>query len=50
MSVRLAIRISISVPIVFTPVLYNNNYYVDGGVINNFPMNLIGIVDKSILN
>lgn len=39
MSVRLAIRISISVPIVFTPVLYNNNYYVDGGVINNFPMN-----------
>ena len=39
MSVRLAIRISISIPILFTPVLYNSNYYVDGCIINNFPMN-----------
>jgi predicted patatin/cPLA2 family phospholipase len=39
MSVKTAIRISISIPIVFNPVLYNDNYYVDGGIINNFPMN-----------
>jgi predicted patatin/cPLA2 family phospholipase len=39
MSVKTAIRISISIPIMFTPVLYNDNYYVDGGIINNFPIN-----------
>lgn len=39
MSVMTAIRISISIPIIFTPVLYNDNYYVDGGVTNNFPIN-----------
>jgi NTE family protein len=39
MSVILAIRISISIPILFTPVKYNNNLYVDGGLFNNFPIN-----------
>ena len=39
MMVGTAIRISISIPIVFTPVHYNNDYYVDGGVTNNFPLN-----------
>lgn len=39
MSVILAIRISISVPIVFTPVIYNDNLYVDGALVNNFPIN-----------
>jgi len=39
MSVILAIRISVSLPAVFTPVLYNNNYYVDGGLKNTFPIN-----------
>ena len=38
MSVITAVRISISIPIFFTPVLYNNNYYVDGCVTNNFPL------------
>ena len=39
MSVITAIRISISVPIVFTPVMYENNLYVDGALVNNFPIN-----------
>jgi predicted acylesterase/phospholipase RssA len=39
MSIITAIRISISIPIIFTPVLYNDNYYVDGGLTNMFPIN-----------
>lgn len=38
MSIVTAIRISMSVPILFTPVLYNSAYYVDGGIKNNFPI------------
>lgn len=38
MSILKAIRISISVPIIFTPILYNDDYYVDGGLVNNFPI------------
>ena len=39
MSVITAIRISISIPIIFTPVIYNNSLYVDGALVNNFPIN-----------
>jgi len=39
MSIVTAIRISISIPFVFTPVLYNNQYYVDGALTNIFPIN-----------
>lgn len=35
-SVLLAIRMSISVPFIFTPVKHNNHYYVDGGISCNF--------------
>jgi predicted acylesterase/phospholipase RssA len=38
MSILLAIRISISIPIVFTPVFYKDEYYIDGGIMNNFPL------------
>jgi predicted patatin/cPLA2 family phospholipase len=38
-SVILAIRMSISIPIIFTPIIYNNDTYVDGGLSNNFPIN-----------
>ena len=38
-SVILALRISISVPVIFTPVSFNNELYVDGGLVNNFPIN-----------
>jgi NTE family protein len=33
-----ALRISISIPIIFTPILYNSDYYIDGAIINNFPI------------
>lgn len=39
MSVITAVRISCSIPVFFTPVLYAGSYYVDGGVKNNFPIN-----------
>ncbi len=36
-----AIRMTASLPIVFTPVQYNNEYYIDGGIINNCPLQSI---------
>ena len=38
MSVLQAVRMSISIPFVFTPVQYNECLYVDGGCIDNFPI------------
>lgn len=38
MSVVTAVRISMSIPVFFTPILYNNCYYVDGSITNNFPI------------
>ena len=34
-SIFLAIRMSISIPLIYTPVLFENNYYVDGALTNN---------------
>ena len=39
MSVILALRMSISIPLMFYPVKYNNNLYIDGSVMNNFGFN-----------
>lgn len=36
-----AIRASISIPLIFTPVLINNQLFVDAGVFNNFPIDFI---------
>jgi predicted acylesterase/phospholipase RssA len=43
LSVLLAVRMSISIPFIFTPVLYNNNIYIDGFITNNFPIDKIDI-------
>lgn len=40
MSVLKSIRISTSVPLYFTPVSYNDKLWVDGCVIDNYPINL----------
>jgi NTE family protein len=49
MSVVQAIRMSISIPFVFTPVQFNNCLYVDGGCIDNFPLKQFsGNVDELI--
>jgi predicted acylesterase/phospholipase RssA len=41
-----AIRISISIPIIFVPVEYNNKLWVDGALMDNYPIHLC----KSHLN
>ena len=40
MNIIKSIRISTSVPIYFTPVLFENKLWVDGGIIDNYPINL----------
>ena len=35
-----AIRISTAIPILFTPIKLDNKYYMDGGMINNFPIEI----------
>jgi len=36
-----AIRMTSALPVVFTPIKYNNEYYIDGGFINNCPLQSI---------
>jgi hypothetical protein len=43
MSVITAIRISCAIPVMFIPVLFENEYYIDGGCINNFPLKYCNI-------
>lgn len=38
MLISLALKITYSVPFVFNKVYYNDDVYVDGGLLNNFPM------------
>ena len=40
MEVLTAIRISMSVPIIFKPVKFENKIWIDGGCLNNFPIDL----------
>jgi len=40
MQVLKAIRISISVPIIFTPCLHEDKIWIDGGIMNNYPIDL----------
>jgi len=40
MQVLKAIRISISIPFIFRPYLFENKLWVDGGCMNNFPIDL----------
>lgn len=44
-----AIRASISIPTVFTPVNKDDSYLVDGGVLNPIPINRVKRVDDDIL-
>lgn len=48
MSVITALRISISLPIVFTPVVYNGNVYVDASLFNNFPTDYLAKENKMV--
>jgi predicted acylesterase/phospholipase RssA len=44
LSVISAIRMSISLPGYFTPVRYQNDYYVDGGMLDNVPIDFLSHV------
>jgi len=44
-----AIRATISIPIYFTPYKINNTLYVDGGCMNNLPINYAGIDQNKII-
>jgi predicted acylesterase/phospholipase RssA len=47
MSVSLAMRISCSIPLIFTPVVFNGDYYVDAGLYSNFPLDYVVDRDPS---
>lgn len=47
MSVRQAVRISMSIPGLFAPIIWNGDYLVDGGLLENYS---IYIFDKSTIN
>jgi len=37
MNISLSLIMSISIPIVFQPIRFNNNYYLDGGILDQYP-------------
>jgi predicted acylesterase/phospholipase RssA len=45
--VILAIRMSVSIPFYYMPVKYNDEYFIDGGILDNYPIQL-GTKDKTI--
>ena len=49
MQVLTAIRISMSVPILFKPVHYDNKVWIDGGCLSNFPIELFDECLESVL-
>ena len=46
MKILTALRMSFSIPILFCPIKYNNNYYIDGGLLNNLPYNIFKNKEK----
>ncbi len=49
MKVLDAVRISISVPIIFTPCVFEGKYFVDGGCIDNFPIQLFSNIIENVI-
>jgi NTE family protein len=45
MPISIAIRISMNVPYFYEAVKYNNDYYVDGGLLRNLDLNLFPTID-----
>jgi predicted acylesterase/phospholipase RssA len=39
LSLITSLRMTMAFPVIFEPILYENNCYIDGGLINNFPLN-----------
>jgi len=49
MPISLAVRMSCSIPLVFAGVRYENKVYVDGSVLNNFPIDVVPSKKKRVL-
>lgn len=49
MSVALACRISCSIPFFFQAVVFQGDYYVDGGVLNNYPLDCFDATSSKTL-
>lgn len=49
MEVALAIRMSLSIPTIFTPVYYNGFHYVDGGLTKNFFIDNYPVNDPDVI-
>jgi predicted patatin/cPLA2 family phospholipase len=47
LSVLLSLRMSINIPIIFSPIFYNDNYYVDGALLDPFPYFYNKNIEKS---
>jgi predicted acylesterase/phospholipase RssA len=43
-----ALRMSCNLPFLFEPFLYGDYFYLDGGIVNNFPLDLAGPDDISV--
>ncbi len=48
MPIRLAIRISMSIPYVFRSIYFDGDYYVDGGVLDNYPIWYFKDIEKTL--
>lgn len=48
LSIITAIRMSITIPFYYTPIKYNNDYYVDGGVLTSVP-HIENLVKENVL-
>jgi len=49
MKIIMGIRISTAIPLYFTPVYYDNKLWVDGGIIDNYPISLFkNKLDKTL--
>ncbi len=44
-----AVKASSSIPVIFPPVKIDGSYYLDGGIINNFPVDALRDVCKTII-
>jgi len=47
LSILLSLRMSSNIPIIFSPIFYNNNYYVDGALLDPFPYLYNRNIEKS---
>jgi NTE family protein len=48
MPIYLACRLSMSIPYIYTSVMYNDLLYADGGIIDNYPFSKTSNVDETI--